>query len=133
MAVNTYEGMFLLDSNKYAANHEGTIAEILGLLERVGAKMLAHRPWQDTKLTYPIKGTRKGLYFLTYFTLDTQQLTELNRLCKLNETILRQMMLALDPALVEPMVNMALGRGEIVSSFHDSDQPDAVVPVVAAT
>ena len=123
MAVNTYEGMFLLDSNKYAANHEGTIAEILALLARVGATVLAQRPWQDTKLTYPIKGQRKGLYFLTYFTLETQQLTELGRLCKLNETILRQMMLKLDPALIQPMVNMALGQGEIVTLFHDSDMP----------
>ena len=97
LAVNTYEGMFLLDSNKYAANHEGTIAEILALLARVGATVLAQRPWQDTKLTYPIKGQRKGLYFLTYFTLETQQLTELGRLCKLSETILRQMLLKLDP------------------------------------
>lgn len=137
MTEVTYEGMFLLDSNKYATNAEGTLQVVLGILERVGGKLLASRPWQDTKLSYPINGHRKGLYFLTYFTLDTQKIGELQRLVKLaEETILRHMLVKLDPALIEPMVNMALGRGEIVSSFHDTDSPtDASgipVPAVAA-
>ena len=38
MANVTYEGMFLLDSNKYAANPTGIAGEVQALLERVGAK-----------------------------------------------------------------------------------------------
>lgn len=131
MAEYTYEGMFLLDSNKYASNPDGMSGEVLAIIERAGGKLLASRPWQDSKLAYQIDGHRKGLYYLTYFTIDSQKLAEISRLCKFNEAILRQLMIKLDPALVEPMVNMALGKGDIVSSFHDTEQDPVAAAVVA--
>src|ERR1051326_7119919 len=87
----TYEGMLLLDSNRYAANPQGVSGDVTALLERVGAKVLAPRPWQDGKLSYSIKGHRKGLHFLVYFSMDSRQLHELDRLAKFNESILRHM------------------------------------------
>ncbi|MFN8858123.1 MAG: hypothetical protein ACK50P_21315 [Planctomycetaceae bacterium] len=56
MAAVTYEGMFLVDSNKYASNPQGTTGEVLGMLEKIGAQVLATRPWQDGKLAYAIDG-----------------------------------------------------------------------------
>ena len=129
MSEVTYEGMFLLDSNKYASNPDAVIGEISAILDKAGAKLLASRPWQEGKLAYPMDGHRKGLYFLTYFSMDSKGLHEVNRLCKFNETIIRHLILKLDPALVEPMLAMATGRGEIVSTFKDTDSE----PIVAAT
>ena len=65
-----YEGMFLVDSNRYASDPEGTQQAVLGMLTRVGAKVVASRPWQEGKLCYPIEGQRKGLYYLACFTMD---------------------------------------------------------------
>ena len=134
MSIVTYEGMFLLDSNKYAANPQGVSGEVLALLERVGAKVLATRPWQDGKLSYSIKGHRKGLHFLVYFSMDSRQLLEIDRLAKFNESILRHMVIKLPVALIEPMLNMATGKGEVVTTFRDTDSvsidiPTAVEPV----
>jgi len=123
--------MFLLDSNRYAANSEGTGGEVLAIIERAGGKLLASRPWQDSKLAYQIDGHRKGLNFLTYFTIDSLKLGEISRLCKFNESILRHLLIKLDPALIEPMVNMALGKGEIVSTFKDSEVEPVAAAVVA--
>lgn len=133
MTENTYEGMFLLDSNRYASNPEGTGGEVLAILEKAGAKVLASRPWQDSKLAYQIDGHRKGLYFLTYFSIETAKLGEITRLCKFNETILRHLLIKLDAALVQPMVSMALGHGPvpIVSTFKDADSEPAVAAVAA--
>jgi len=130
LANVTYEGMFLLDSNKYAANPQGSAAEVLALLERVGAKVLATRPWQDGKLSYPVDGHRKGLHFLVYFSMDSRQLHELDRLVKFNETILRHMVIKLPVALIEPMLAMATGKGEVVTTFHDTDAVTVEVPAV---
>lgn len=121
MSEVTYEGMFLLDSNRYGANPQGVSGEVLALLERVHAKVLATRPWQDGKLSYAIDGHRKGLHFLVYFSMDSEHLTELDRLVKFNESILRHMVIKLPVALIEPMLAMATGRGEIVTTFHDND------------
>src|SRR4029077_14882382 len=102
--------MFLLDSNKYAANPQGVSGEGLALLERIGAKVLATRPWQDGKLSYSIDGHRKGLHFLVYFSMDSLHLIELERLAKFNESILRHMIIKLPVALIDPMLAMATGK-----------------------
>lgn len=108
---NTYEGMFLLDAAKFASNPEGTTQDVLKILEKSGATVLASRPWQEGKLAYPIDGHKKGLYFLAYFRMDGTLLPEVTRACKLNESIIRQMILKLDPALVEPLLAMVSGEG----------------------
>jgi small subunit ribosomal protein S6 len=123
--------MFLLDSNRYAANPQGIAGEVQALLGRVGGKVLATRPWQDGKLSYPIDKHRKGLHYLVYFTLDSRQLGELDRLVKFNETILRHMVIKLPEALIEPMLAMATGRGEVVTTFHDNDALSTDSPVGA--
>lgn len=127
MAEQTYEGMFLLDSNKYASNAEGSVAEINTIIERAGGKVLAERPWQDGKLAYEMDGHKKGLYYLTYFTCNTQGIKEIDRLVGFNETIIRHMTLKLDPALVQPLLDlMASGKSEVVSTFKDTEA-DALV------
>ncbi|MFN0052249.1 MAG: 30S ribosomal protein S6 [Planctomycetales bacterium] len=117
----TYEGMFLLDSNRYAANPTAVSGEVMALLERVNATVLATRPWQDGKLSYAIEGNRKGMHFLVYFSMDSLKLVELDRLVKFNESILRHMVIKLPPALIEPMLAMATGKGEVVTTFRDND------------
>lgn len=122
---HAYEGMFLVDSNRYSANADGVMAEVLGLIDRAGGHTVASRQWQDGKLCYPIDGHRKAVYLLTYFGIAPEKLTELRRLIKLNETIIRHLILKLDPALVNPMIAMAQGRGEVISTFKDtSDQSE---------
>ncbi len=110
MSVNTYEAMFLIDSNKYASDPEGSIGQLNKILERVGAETLAARPWQDGKLAYPVEGRRKGLHYLTYLKMEGQKLDEMTRLCKLNDIILRHLTIKLDEALVEPMVAVVSGE-----------------------
>ncbi|MFN7804522.1 MAG: 30S ribosomal protein S6 [Planctomycetaceae bacterium] len=134
MAAVTYEGMFLLDSNKYASNPQGTTGEVLGMLEKIGAQVLATRPWQDGKLAYAVEGQRKGLHFLTYFTADSLKVHELDRMVKLNESVLRHLVIKLPEKLIAPMVDMANGKGEVITTFHDSDSSPLAeaVPAVAA-
>ena len=129
----TYEGMFLLDSNKYAANPQGMQSEGTGMLEKIGAQVLATRPWQDGKLSYPIDGQRKGVHFLTYFTADSLKVHDLDRMVKLSELVLRHLIIRIPEKLVAPMVDMANGRGEVITTFHDSESSGLgdVVPVVA--
>lgn len=134
MADVTYEGMFLLDSNKYATNSQGLTGEVTAILERVGAKVLAARPWQEGKLSYPIKGHRKGTHYLVYFSLDSRKVHEIDRLVKFNEAILRHLLIKLHPALVQPMLALATGQGQpqALSTFHDSDA-EPIVAAVEAT
>ncbi len=89
-----YEGMFLVDSGKYATDPDGVTGEIMAVLAKAGATVVAHRPWQDGKLAYEINGMKKGLHYIVCFTMRGAGMKTLIRQCQLNETIVRQMIIA---------------------------------------
>ena len=111
MTNRVYEGMFILDSNRYARDAGATVAEIPTTVEQLGGKILASRLWEERRLAYPIKGHRKGTYWLTYFRLDPAQLQNMTRQFQLNESILRSLMLKIDPRIADAMVQHALTGG----------------------
>ena len=99
-----YEGMFLVDSNKFANDSEGIIQSILGVIEKCGGTVVVHRPWQDGKLAYVIQKKRKGVHYLTYFKMPAAGMTAFNRACQLNDLIIRQMVIKHPPELFDAMV-----------------------------
>jgi len=108
VAVNVYEGMFILDSNRYSRDQVGISGQIPEMLEKLGGEILASRLWEERRLAYPIDGHRKGTYWLTYFKLESGQLTALNRQCQLSESILRTLFLKVEPRIVDALVSHAL-------------------------
>ena len=108
MAQNVYEGMYILDSNRYSRDPNGVSGQIPEMIQKLGGEILASRLWEDRRLAYPIKGHRKGTYWLTYFRLDSNQLTALNRQCQLSDSIVRNLFLKVDPRIVDVLVSHAL-------------------------
>ncbi len=111
MAQNVYEGMFILDSNRYARDAAGVVSQIPSTVEQMGGQVLASRLWEERRLAYPIKGHRKGTYWLTYFKLDGNQVTNLERQFQLNESVVRSLFLKIDPRIADTMVQHALTGG----------------------
>lgn len=110
MAAKTYECMFLLDANKVAGDVPSAAKQLHGILEKHQAEILASRPWDERRLAFPIKGHKKGLYYLMYFSIDGKNLPEVERDFALNETILRTLTLLVDPKLLDTL--LALARDE---------------------
>lgn len=102
---NLYEGMFLVDSSRYATDPEGTTAAIMKILERAGATVVAHRPWQDGKLAYEIEGHRKGLHYIVCFQMPGAGMDVITRQSQLSDAIIRQMVIKHPPELFNAMVN----------------------------
>ena len=107
MPANVYECMFLLDPNKVAGDVPAAAKQLHGLLERHQAEVLASRPWDERRLAYPINGHKKGLYYLTYFRTEGKNVVPIERDCALNETILRALILKVDPKHVDIMLQLA--------------------------
>jgi len=118
LAQNLYEGMFLLDSSKFATDPDGVSQQVLGILEKVGAQVVAHRPWQDGKLAYEVEGHRKGLHYLIYFEMDGIHLTEVTRACQLSDVVIRHMVIRHPKTLFDAMVS-ALNAGSATSNTDD--------------
>src|SRR6516162_5616485 len=93
MPANVYECMFLLDTNKVAGDVSAAAKQLHGILER--------------NLAYPISGHKKGLYYLTYFRTEGKNVATIEHDCALNETILRALILKVDPKHVDIMLQLA--------------------------
>lgn len=103
MAQHFYECMFLLDSGRYAVNSRAAEDALQEILTRCNAEVVARAPWQDGKLAYQIGNHKKGLHYLIYFKMDSAQVTEFTRLCKLSETVVRHLLISHPEKLFAPM------------------------------
>ncbi len=119
MAANVYEGMFILDSNHYGRDPEAVSSQVPAMIEKFGGEMLVSRLWEDRRLAYPIKGQRKGTYWLTYFRLDSEKLDDLRRQCHITEDILRELFLKIHPKLVDALVTHAKSAPVLVAPHSD--------------
>ena len=107
-----YECMFLLDTNKVAGDVPAAAGQLHAILERNHCEMLASRPWDERRLAYPVKGHKKGLYYLTYFRTDAKNLLNIGRDFALLEASLVLATLAQRWRLVCPSPEPVLPLGQ---------------------
>ena len=117
-----YEGMFLVDSGKFATDPDGVINDIMNVLKRAGAEVVAHRPWADGKLAYEINGMKKGLHYIVMFTMPGSGMKTLVRQSQLSETIIRQMVIRHPQSIFDANVNALTGA---VPAQQEAPAPDA--------
>jgi len=91
-----YEGMFLIDSAEAAADWEGILGVIRGMLERAGAEIVTIGKWDECRLAYEINGKSRGTYILTYFKADSQKLGDIEKDVQLSERVMRVLILRAD-------------------------------------
>jgi len=121
-----YEGMFLVDSNAYANNPDAVCDELMKLLDRAGANVIAHRPWQDGKLAYEIEGRRKGLHYIVCFKMVTSGMDILTRQCQLSDTVLRFMVISHPEELFNAVVDAI---SETTTEETPAKEPATASPV----
>ena len=103
-----YEGMFILDPSKYSRDSSGSAQQVADIITQNGGTILAARLWDERKLAYPIKGHKKGVYWLTYFRMEGGNLTPLERQCEITDDIIRKLVLRVDPRIADALVQHAL-------------------------
>ncbi|MEX0977416.1 MAG: 30S ribosomal protein S6 [Pirellulales bacterium] len=128
MAVNVYEGMYILDANRYARDVAAVSGQIPEMIQKLGGEILASRLWEERRLAYAIDGHRKGTYWLTYFKLESGELANLSRQCQLSDSILRTLFLKVDPRIADALVSHALTGGTM--QRRAAAEPPAAVTAV---
>ncbi len=125
MPANVYECMFLLDTTKVAGDVPAAAGQLKQILERNHAEILASRPWDERRLAYPIKGQKKGLYYLTCFKAEGKELKNLEHDLQLAELVLRHLVLQIDPKLVDIMLQVARDEHALaLQSVHEPEGGD---------
>ena len=107
MTTNVYEGLLILDSDQYARNPDEVAGQIDRYIKDYDGDVLVSRLWEERKLAYPIKGHKRGTYWLTYFKLDALKVKELNRQYQISDSVIRFLFVKIDPRLVETLVEHA--------------------------
>ena len=107
MAHHVYEGLFIFDSNRYSRDTGGVSGQVAEFVRKCGGEMIVSRLWEERRLAYPINGQRKGTYWLSYFKLDSRQLASIERECQLSESVLRCLLLKVDPRIVDALLSHA--------------------------
>ncbi len=124
-------------------------AEIVKLLESLGAKILRHENLGKIRLAYPIKSQHHGSYVLVHFDAEPSVLSELNRKLGLTDSILRHTLLERAPgaltkkfeliSYVAPLTEEAKKereaaprRAPVKPSFHKEIAFQVTAPVAVA-
>ncbi len=126
--TKTYEGMFLLDEGQ--TNMEVACEPIRDVLGRSDAEILRITPWEERRLAYQIMGRKRGLYVLVYFKMDPQKVTEMEHDCRLNEKIIRMLILRRDHLTdkelnAETTITIALAKRASEEAPAPEEKPEA--------
>lgn len=116
MSVNTYEGMFLLDSSRAAASWDESVQQVHGILAKHDAEIVATRQWDERRLAYSIGSHKKGTYLLTYFKTDGSKIDPIEADCRLNDLVVRNLILKVHPKLADHLVAQAMSSNPNVET-----------------
>ena len=129
--TSIYEGLFLFPQSA-VSNMQGAVDHVNSILDRAGAEVLAFSKWEERRLAYDIKGNKRGVYFLTYFKVDHDKLSMIERDCNLSEQLLRSLVTRADHVPAE-VIEGSEGRSQIADEIklretpQDSEAPKAVI------
>lgn len=94
--MKLYEGLFLIDAGRASNDWAGTESRICSMLEKHGCEIKEKIRYDERKLAYPVKGFRRGTYFLVYFDADPQSIQEINADLNLTDAALRSMIIRVE-------------------------------------
>ena len=132
MAQNYYEGMFLVDSGKFANDSDGVMTHVRELLSKTGASIREDRVWMDGKLAYPIDGRRRGVHFLVYFQGDGNANTEIARQVRLSDLVLRHIVIR-HPEIMWDRLVAAISGGTEETTTTEETTKTTTAPAEAET
>jgi small subunit ribosomal protein S6 len=84
-----YEGFFLFDANLSSRDSTAIEKFTEELFRRNSVEVVYTERWPDRKLSYEIKGCKKGTYYLTYFRAPPGAIRGIERDCQLSDKVLR--------------------------------------------
>jgi small subunit ribosomal protein S6 len=95
--MKKYETMVILNYNLDEESRKGLLEMLLNVLKDNGAQIDSVNEWGVKDFAYEIEKQTKGYYVVIQFSADNAKLNaEFERICNINENVVRQLVLALD-------------------------------------
>jgi small subunit ribosomal protein S6 len=94
-SMREYEAMIIAKPDLPEAELSKMIAKVEGIMTASGGQIIKKDSWGVRKLAYPIGKSTRGLYFVYDIAATQTDVTELDRVMKLDEGVLRSLSLKL--------------------------------------
>ncbi|MBU1087849.1 MAG: 30S ribosomal protein S6 [Candidatus Omnitrophica bacterium] len=91
--MNNYEGVFILKASLDNDAQEKQVEEIKGVITKNIGVPGEVQSWGKKKFTFDIKKQSEGFYYCIDFTLDPAAVKKIESIFKLNDQILRVMII----------------------------------------
>jgi small subunit ribosomal protein S6 len=94
--MNKYEIMYIIRPNMEEEAQKALVERFSGILTDNGAEITNVKEMGKRRLAYEINDLREGYYMLINTTSNVEAINEFNRLAKINEDIIRLMIIKED-------------------------------------
>ncbi len=94
--MRTYECTILLNPALANADFEGALATVRGLYEQEGAEWIELEKWEERRLAYKIADQTSAVFLFGYFRSESDAIDRIERRCRLNDMVIRQLIIARD-------------------------------------
>lgn len=93
--MRNYEGVFIFSPQVLEENRNEIIEKLKGVIESAGS-VTTLDDWGNRKLAYEINDFKEGYYTLINFEAETAVIAELERICKITDGVIRNMIIKLE-------------------------------------
>lgn len=94
--MNKYEMMFIVKTTETEENAVKVAEDLKSIITSMKGEITDSKDLGNKKLAYPIKKEITGFYFVVNFNANNEIVSELDRKARINENILRHMIIRLD-------------------------------------
>ncbi|MFZ3590501.1 30S ribosomal protein S6 [Bacillus sp. DJP31] len=94
--MRKYEVMYIIRPNIEEEAQKALVERFNGILSENGAELTNVKEWGKRRLAYEINDFRDGFYMLVNMTAPAVAVQEFDRLAKINEDIIRHMVVSLE-------------------------------------
>lgn len=94
--MNKYEMMFIVKTTIEEEAVKATAESLKSVITSMKGEITDSKELGNKKLAYPIKKEITGFYFVVNFNADNETVAELDRKAKIDENVIRHMIIRLD-------------------------------------
>lgn len=94
--MRNYEGVFIISPDVSSDVSKSTVAQLQELVSKNGGRVDGMQEWGRKRLAYKIKKKSEGSYVILNFQMDTHQTKKLEQSLRLNDNLLRYLLVNKD-------------------------------------
>ena len=94
--MRNYEGVFIVNPDLAADAAKGVVTQVQEILSKNGGRVDGLQDWGKKRMAYKIKKKQDGNYYLLNFQLDSKNTKKVEQTLRLNDHILRFMLINKD-------------------------------------